>query len=205
MIIDIDIKIANSSGKLVHSFSKRFNEKLDLSDNIEKDNGMSKDFEDFLAEYLTASGRVVRKKLITEMPGSLQNNTGVRSGDGRYWEETEDGITDSEMEYRIRIGKNKVIAGRIPFQRLNRLNSVTDALDKAEDEYLGAAERSSVINRSDYTGFDGGGMNPDAGRKDITADLERNIQNLMIQAVEKYESNFYHMEKEREDYSITPD
>lgn len=205
MIIDIDIKIANSSGKLVHSFSKRFNEKLDLSDNIEKDNGMSKDFEDFLAEYLTASGRVVRKKLITEMPGSLQNNTGVRSEAGRYWEETEDGITDSEMEYRIRIGKNKVIAGRIPFQRLNRLNSVTDALDKAEDEYLGVAERSSVINRPDYTGFDGGGMNPDAGRKDITADLERNIQNLMIQAVEKYESNFYHMEKKREDYSITPD
>ena len=205
MIIDIDIKIANSSGKLVHSFSKRFNEKLDLSDNIEKDNGMSKDFEDFLAEYQTSSVRVVRKKLITEIPGSLQNNSGLRSEAGRYWEETEDGITDSEMEYRIRIGKNKVIAGRIPFQRLNRLNSVTDALDKAEDEYLGVSERSSAVNRPDYTGFDVGGMNPEAGRKDITADLERNIQNLMIQAVEKYESNFYHMEKEKEEYSIIPD
>ncbi len=205
MIIDIDIKIANSSGKLVHSFSKRFNEKLDLSDKIEKDNGISKDFEDFLAEYLTASGRVVRKKLITEMPESLQNNSGLRSESGRYWEEIDDGITDSEMEYRIRIGKNKVIAGKIPFQRLNRLNSVTDALDKAEDEYLGLSGRSSAINPADYTGFNGGSMNPDAGKKDITADFERNIQNLMIQAVEKYESNFYHMEKEREDYSIIPD
>lgn len=200
MIIDIDIKIANSSGKLVHSFSKRFNERLDLSDNIEKDNGMSKDFEDFLAEYLTASGRVVRKKLITEVSGGIQNS-GLKSEAGRYWEETDDGITDSEMEYRIRIGKNKVIAGRIPFQRLNRLNSVTNALDKAEDEYLGVSESSSIINRTDYTGFDGGGLSPDTGRKDVTADLERNIQNLMIQAVEKYESNFYHMEKEKEEYS----
>jgi hypothetical protein len=200
MIIDIDIKIANSSGKLVHSFSKRFNERLDLSDNIEKDNGMSKDFEDFLAEYLTASGRVVRKKLITEVSGGIQNS-GLRSEAGRYWEETDDGITDSEMEYRIRIGKNKVIAGRIPFQRLNRLNSVTNALDKAEDEYLGVSESSSIINRTDYTGFDGSGLSPDTGRKDVTADLERNIQNLMIQAVEKYESNFYHMEKEKEEYS----
>ncbi len=205
MIIDIDIKIANSSGKLVHSFSKRFNEKLDLSDKIEKDSGISKDFEDFLAEYLTESGRVVRKKLITEIPESLQKNSGLRSEDGRYWEETDDGITDSEMEYRIHIGKNKVIAGRIPLSRLNRLNSVTDALDQVEDEYLGESERSIAINRSDYTGFHGSGMNPDAGRKDITADFERNIQNLMIQAVEKYESNFYHMEKEKEDYGITPD
>ncbi len=199
MVIDIDIKIANSNGKLIHRFSKQFDEKLEVSEKIEKDTGLSKDFEDFLTEYLSASGRSVREKLIsyTDMPADLQSNMYLtEAGDSDPDGEGADRIPDSEMEYKIRIGNNKVIAGKIPFHRLSRLNAVADVLDKADREYEEASGKNGALNRTDHTGLYANHLS-DPRSKEIVVDLERNLKNLMIQAVEKYESNFYHTDEEK--------
>lgn len=200
MIIDIDIKIANSKGKLIHTFSKRFNEKLDLSEAIENEKGISKDFEDFLNEYLTESGRAVRKKLITPMYENSQKKQAIKEKDDLWWDDRSDKISDSEMEYRIRIGKNKVIAGKIPFQRLNRLNSVTDVLDTVEDEQLGIYDRSDIEEGDRYKDLSLGAIPSDYGKRDISAEFVRNLENLMIQAVKKYESSFYLTDGEMVEY-----
>lgn len=204
MIIDIDIKIANSKGKLIHTFSKRFNERLDLSD-IENSNSKIKDFEDFLAEYLTESGRIVRKKLIDQMSENPQSNPNSANEDNFLWDDTALDVSDSEMEYQIRIGKNKVIAGKIPFQRLNRLNSVTDALDMAEDAYLGMSDMQIGEDKDMYKDLQTGFLQPGYSKKDISEDFVRNLEKLMIQAIQKYESCFYHTDIEKKkppyDYS----
>lgn len=192
MIIDIDIKIAQSNGKLIHSFSKRFNEKLEVSEKIEKNTGLSKEFEDFLAEYLTASGRLVRDRLITDIPELLSNDTfpadSISGGN-----EPETAIADSEMEYKIRIGNNRVIAGRIPFLKLKRINTVTDAIETANRDFE-VTDPKKASGIGDSPGFSS--IDFESRKKDIARNLEKNLKSLMIQAVEKYESNFYHIQEE---------
>lgn len=198
MIIDIDIKIANSDGKMIHRFSKRFDEKLEISDKINKGSGISKDFEDFLSEYLTSSGRSYREKLITYPDTSAfdQNSRDQTEGEGPVMEkDTTGGITDSEMEYKIFLGNNKVLTGKIPFERLNRLNRVADVINKADNENIEVPDTKGYLDQSDYTSTYPKN-NLDYRSKEIVVDFERNLKNMMIQAVEKYESSFYHTGEE---------
>lgn len=211
MIIDIDIKIADSEGKLVKRFTKRFDEKAETAEKVKNKEGLSKDFEDFLSEYLSASGRQVRERLITYpgMETSFNDKRNTTKAQGLHREEEKEyGLMDSEMEYKIRIGNHKVIAGKIPFHRLSRLHSLADALEKAENENLtlsgeeGSGESYPVYNPGPGNGIFHGGSGPEhnlnSKSKELQGELEKNIKNLMIQAVEKYESSFYHTGEEEE-------
>jgi hypothetical protein len=198
MVIDIDIKIANSNGQLIHRFSKRFDEKAETAEKI-NNAGLSKDFEDFLSEYLSVSGRSIREKLISYPETPLLGQSMEEEEENLYGKDPSvNDYADSEMEYKIRIGKDKVIAGRIPFHRLTRLNTVTDALEREEISDRSMTEPQSISGGAYYQDFGGGTAdNPIINRnKDTMGDLEKNLKNLMIQAVEKYESSFYHMGEE---------
>lgn len=48
MLIDIDIKIADNEGKLIKQFSKRFDEKLNIPEKVEKERGQIKNSKNFL-------------------------------------------------------------------------------------------------------------------------------------------------------------
>lgn len=206
MVIDIDIKIANSNGQLIHRFSKRFDEKAESAEKINNE-GLSKDFEDFLAEYLSDSGRSIRDRLMNDPEAHLAAQRMVEKDEAMelYEEEsTADDCPDSEMEYKIRIGKDKVIAGKIPFHRLARLNTVKDALERDElsDKAMEEPHRDSAHSSDPFNGTAGSRTKHSTEtriknrKKDTIGDLEMNLKNLMIQAVEKYESSFYHMGEE---------
>ncbi|MGB8450709.1 MAG: hypothetical protein WCD89_00115 [Anaerocolumna sp.] len=196
MIIDIDIKIADSDGKMIHRFSKKFDEKLEVSEKINKDSGISKGFEEFLSEYLSVSGRSIREKLISNQDTVAfdEYNTESDAGDDNLYE-TSDGITDSEVEYKIRIGSKKVFVGKIPFQVMNRINAVTDALYQAENKERVKTDTTALPRQTDDAD-----MNIknhfDFTNKETVVDLDKNISTIMLQAVEKYESSFYHMDED---------
>ncbi len=194
----IDIKITNSDGKIVHHFKKQFDEKLTDSDKIEKNFEISKDFEEFLAEYLSASGRKIRERLMyyTDMQAVAQCNADQAAKESLIMEEEAEEIGDSEMEYKIRIGDNKVIAGKIPFHRWERLNKIADALDTADEEGFDVSDKKGLFKQNNYLGLCGNRKHD--FKKVEVKDLERNLKNLMTQVIEKYELNLYHSNEEPE-------
>ena len=199
MLIDIDIKIADNEGKLIKQFSKRFDEKLNIPEKVEKRKGTNKEFEEFLAEYLTASGRTVREKLIYSpyIPNGPQNTYTIVTGKNVIaQEEPEDNLPYNEMEYKIRIGKNQIITGTIPFERISRVSKLTDVLETIDSDgadYAGKGE----FNHTKFEKKLKSNISYSMDKKDIgeelkrkAADIERNLKNIMLQAVEKYEANF---------------
>ncbi|GEM_PF-3084033 len=199
MVIDIDIKIADNEGKQVHHFIKRFDEKLKDSEQFYAESRINMDFEKFLAGYLSASGRTIREKLIyPDTPISGRNHRERTAGESlSAVEGTADGYAVSELEYKIRIGNNKVIAGKIPFHKLDRLNKATDALYTPDDNSYNASVNNKLSDWPEYPDLYGN-KGSDSGSKVIPAELEKNLKNLMIQAVEKYESSFYHLSEEQD-------
>ncbi|QHQ61658.1 hypothetical protein Ana3638_13480 [Anaerocolumna sedimenticola] len=210
MLIDIDIKIADNEGKLIQHFSKRFDEKLNIPENVEKRSGIKREFEEFLAEYLTASGRTVREKLIYSpyIPDFPQSTFASVTGNGLLAEEEPAyEFTNNEMEYKIRIGKNQVITGTIPFERISRLGKIADVLETIDShkeaisgkagQFMNSGYEKKLKSEISYT------MNPNDIGEELerkAADIERNLKNIMLQAVEKYELNFYHINEETENY-----
>ncbi|WMJ88965.1 hypothetical protein [Anaerocolumna sp. MB42-C2] len=200
MLIDIDIKIADNEGKLIKQFSKRFDEKLNIPEKVEKRKGTNKEFEEFLAEYLTASGRTVREKLIYSpyIPDGPQNMyTMVTGKDVIAQEEPEDNLPYNEMEYKIRIGKNQVITGTIPFERISRVSKLADVLETIDSDRVDYTGKGEEFINTKYEKNLKSNISYSINQKDIgeelkrkAADIERNLKNIMLQAVEKYEANF---------------
>lgn len=67
MVIYIEIKIADSDGKILHIFENRLDEK-DVKPEEPVNNRINKDFENFLGEYLSFGGFALREKLIGKVP-----------------------------------------------------------------------------------------------------------------------------------------
>ena len=200
MLIDIDIKIADNEGKLIRHFSKRFDEQLNIPDKIGKGNGVKKEFEEFLAEYLTPSGRFVREKLICEpyMPDIYHYNSVIPTDKNLFTEEDLKGtLAFSGLEYKIRFPDQKEITGEIPFYKLKRLHKLTNALDAAENDKSEVPDGKLFSNPSDYPGLYKK-SNYEINKKEVAEMLEKDLKNLMLRAVERYELNFYHISEENE-------
>ena len=102
MLIDIDIKIEDSDGNLLNCFEKQFQEETDCLIRPENSVNFGKSFEDFLSEYLSESGHIVRNKL-------LYNCTGCSDTPDLCESSAEDAASDNasatnfesgEMEYK---------------------------------------------------------------------------------------------------------
>ena len=65
MIVDVDIHISNDEGVPIQNFTKRFDGRFE-GERISNTYVSGKKFEEFLAEYLSNSGRMYRENLLLD-------------------------------------------------------------------------------------------------------------------------------------------
>jgi hypothetical protein len=190
MIIDVDIGISNDEGRPLKRFHKHFDERFDKSSCIEN-NRIQNDFEDFLNKYLSVSGRTMRNQLICEENTELYTDYLY---DSISSELSSNGFSDDsgndELEYVIRIGEGKSIAGKIPLNHILKVKNLTEKIDKMQEKQV-SKETSSInhfINRNRYH-----------QKQQPTEQINAMFRTLISKAVECYEMNFYH-ETEEQDY-----
>jgi len=176
MLIDIDIKIADNDGTLVHHFEKRFDDEDTVCLEKLNNNHFGESFEDFLSEYMSFSGHAVREKLnsgntdstslIPCIPPDRTNliKRGVLSN-----------LENSEIDYRIRIGNKNVFIGRIPLTQTPYTVETNDIPKKLENENQNTTSLDQEL-----------------------ASLDNIINYAMLKAIAKYEVNLYPISKEEE-------
>jgi hypothetical protein len=193
MIVDIDIKIADSRGNILQHLIKRFDD-IDTSENrLNFSLDIGKSFEQFLSEYMTCSGRRVQEKLfsgkysLSDSPyrsgesisssGSTQSAGSLSSAIELPIQLQEDNLQENymdralegkEIEYLFRIGNGNIFSGKFPVKQLFQV----------EDTFL-ESQGISLPN------------NPSPGYEDLNY--------LMQKAIEKYESTFCHITQDQKE------
>lgn len=120
MVIDIDIRISDNKGKLLHRLEKHFDRLADTDDKFSLNVDLCKSFEQFLSEYMTNSGRIIRNKLIMRKMNPSETNID----------------RETEIEYNIKIGNNHVFYGTFPFDKLVQVpTSMVNAIEKYEANF----------------------------------------------------------------------
>lgn len=109
MDIDIDIKISEEDAENKKCYTKHFSGHIGPDDNVLYNAGGSKKFQEFLDEFLSVSGQIIRQNLIGKKPLASE----VRESCSLI-----DDIGDNELIYTIQLGKDKLFTGRIPIQDL---------------------------------------------------------------------------------------
>ncbi len=99
MLINIDIRIADNEGTLLHHFEKSFEDDFMCSEKLGH-HYIGESFDSFLSEYMSFSGHAVREKLIPSFSSAAAN---------------------SEMEYNIQIGTKRFFA-KIPINKISYPN-----------------------------------------------------------------------------------
>lgn len=146
MIIEIDIRIEDSDGRVLHRFENKYDDKVSAikeSQDYTDDVGM--DFCDFFSEYLSCSGAILREKLFQgnyTMKRDRSKRKVKKSTTNHHNEFNPDyeinpnskvtHLEDSELEYRIRIGDDKVLVGKIPLKLQPSTTSVTLQLNEED-------------------------------------------------------------------------
>lgn len=130
MLLDIDIRISNDEGVQVQRFTKHFDSKFDGSNITDENNSIGKSFHEFLSEYLSGSGRLIRDNLLDSNP--LDQAAPVRSVNGYSMlngpaYNPEDYA--AEVEYTLKLGDSQLITGHIPINKLFKLSRITSITD----------------------------------------------------------------------------
>lgn len=201
MVIDIDIKIADGNGKLLHRFEKCFEEGNNTSRNGAYLSDIGKSFEDFLAEYMSFSGRFIREKIMNNYHNMLYeqyNNTSHVNNTIETENEYDYNIDDAEMEYKIRIGSKKILIGKIPINKSkfttdigNNNNTINKQQTEIENNSIKKSKRNNsyysnkFINDRNDINFS---MNPII-LKNKKHEIDNILSYAMTKAIEKYESN----------------
>jgi hypothetical protein len=197
MIIDIDIKIADCDGTLLHRLEKRFDD-LDLPvEKLNYDTAIGKNFEDFLSEYMSSSGRTIREKLIQNYNTTFEqsNSDSKIEMHGSAKENVLDRFKTSHMEYNIRIGNKNLFTGIISLNHPSFLPAIKNTPLKDEKESVLYENEDS--QQTDY-------KIPSANRKELPSDQEEAdidtmidfVDFTMMKAIEKYEVNLYQVYEE---------
>ncbi|MFT4143836.1 MAG: hypothetical protein QM644_05220 [Mobilitalea sp.] len=151
MIIEIDIRIEDSDGKVFHRFENKYDDKISASiqsQDYNDDAGL--DFCDFLSEYLSFSGSLLREKLF-QGNYIMKRDKYRRKGKKATTKHSNEinprleipPFEDSELEYRIRIGDDKVLVGKVPLKLQPSTTSVTL---QVKEEVITHQEISSTSN-----------------------------------------------------------
>lgn len=207
MVIDIDIRIADSKGKILHHFENQYNEK-DSSFNRQENNIAGYDFEDFLAEYLSFSGFALREKLIKDsfsIPACQNQSEPETIPDIPEDDYDINKLKDSELEYRIRLGKNKVLIGKIPL----KIQSENCNLSQSDIDDADIKLKTSKEDKRNNVNIEK--MNPSTGLFKIKkvplhsdeAEIDTILNYAMVKAIEKYEANLSPTLSEA-DYNFEP-
>ncbi len=131
--IEFDIKITDHNGIVIQSTGTHFDKNVASDGKLATDDVLDIDFTDFLAEYLSTSGYFLREKLMKGRSSRRRKgHVGSKANkeDVKVIEPDDEGIPDllkgSELEYKIRIGNNKVLIGKIPLKLEDNSNPEMD-------------------------------------------------------------------------------
>jgi hypothetical protein len=202
MVIDIDIKIENDSGKVLHRFSKCFQDKADDFETPCKTFTLGMIFEDFLAEYLSVSGHAFRNKLIYKPNDYLEEErTDTALKETKVKGREDYGFSDHELEYKICIGNKKIYSGKIPITRLGHMDKTDqDKGSKEESTRVKFRERQRV--KKDDVLYRNIFKNLKNERFQTARVMNQKLKNMLLQAIERYEVNFTHLEEAPKEESL---
>lgn len=196
--IEFDIKITDHNGIVLQSTKNYYDEDISSGLLQDKDTVPGIDFTDFLAEYLSSSGFILRERLMKGYSSGRPKRR-VRGKPIKKVvkaielddEAMPDLLKASELEYKIRIGDNQIIVGRIS------LKPDADHAPKTESKVINA----SLTDEDTAIDEDTGNIKPSDNDEDTfreEASVSGNPSSIcsflnysMMKAIEKYEDNIY--------------
>ncbi|KAB1440581.1 hypothetical protein [Candidatus Galacturonibacter soehngenii] len=188
MILDIDIRVSSENGVQIHQFTKHFDSRFE-GRKIESGNVIDKSFEDFLAEFLSGSGKVIRNQLISKESKEITNHFNQQSTDLH------------NIEYTLKLGDSQFVSGKIPLDKLIHLSEMS-RLSSTPKEDLSFVSSSDFYDTQTNTN-----TSPDTtlmSSNDSLAlkrtifkpainleEVDQMFQQIITTAVTKYENNFF--------------
>lgn len=193
MILDIDIRISNDNGIQVQQFTKHFDSRFEgISGVGATNNTISKGFEEFLAEFLSSSGRVIRNNLITEDTAvSYTPNTSTYS----Y----------GDVEYTLKLGDSQSVCGHIPLNKLFRLSELSKLTNTTTDNKSSETDNNFIHETQIMTTPSTDAKNASSTNSSeplilkrtnfktgvTLSDINEMFQQFITNAVTRYEDSFY--------------
>lgn len=195
MILDIDIRVSSESGVQIHQFTKHFDSRFE-GRKIDSDyHVIEKNFEDFLAEFLSGSGKVIRNQLIINESKEIANQFNQQS------------TSLHNIEYTLKLGDSQFVSGKIPLDKLIHLNEISRLSDtpkktlNSQESSLDIFDTHSTSNTNDVTSLttsnDSLALKRTIFKPAINLEeVDQMFQQIITTAVEKYENNFFIHEQE---------
>ena len=152
MLIDIDIKIADNSGNLVHHFEKRFDD-ADTAclEQLKNDYG-GESFDNFLSEYMSFSGHAVKEKLISGHAADINTNGSLSSVTTDPLEkEAVTAAVDGNIEYQISIGNKPVFARTISYSQIPAFTDTSDSSVSSQNGEPGLFSQKQELGTGEGT------------------------------------------------------
>lgn len=192
MILDIDIRISNDNGVQIQQFSKHFDSRFEGMSGIgTTNNSISKGFEEFLAEFLSSSGRVIRNNLISE-PTAISDAVNYNQYPG-------------DVEYTLKLGDSGAVSGHIPLNKLFRLSELSKFTDQSYSSNVSEVESQlseldqKQISSNEYSKMPATPNDDDSlvyKRSNFKTsvsltEVDEMFRQFITTAVERYEDSFY--------------
>jgi hypothetical protein len=202
--IEFDIKITDSAGKVLHRFENRFDEDVSSDRKQKMDAVLKIDFSDFLAEYLSSSGFFLREKLMNgrySKKSNLYKHDFVPDEDTDEEESILNRLKDSELEYKIHIGSNKVLIGKIPLKIETEADS--EILEEKCTEDLLSSEEKTALEEVTVSNKQSLSKNTSCSKEPLSSEVKIHSKEQLYSQV-KLHSNESSFSKDKPLYSKKP-
>lgn len=193
MLLDIDIRISNDEGVQVQRFTKHFDSKFDGSNITDENNSIGKSFHEFLSEYLSGSGRLIRDNLLDSNPQSqavpVRSVNGYSMLNGPAYNPAD---YAAEVEYTLKLGDSQLITGHIPINKLfklSRITSITDNISNTQtaidtkDNKVAEGPDDLVLKRNNFK--------QQIKPAYTLMEVDEMFKCFIANAVERYEDSFF--------------
>lgn len=193
MLLDIDIRISNDEGVQVQRFTKHFDSKFDGSNITDENNSIGKSFHEFLSEYLSGSGRLIRDNLLDSNP--LDQAAPVRSVNGYSMLNVpaynpEDYA--AEVEYTLKLGDSQLITGHIPINKLFKLSRITSITDNISNTQTAIdTKNNKVAEGPDDLVLKRNNFKQQIKPSYTLMEVDEMFKCFIANAVERYEDSFF--------------
>lgn len=193
MLLDIDIRISNDEGVQVQRFTKHFDSKFDGSNITDENNSIGKSFHEFLSEYLSGSGRLIRDNLLDSNP--LDQAAPVRSVNGYSMLNGPDYNPENyaaEVEYTLKLGDSQLITGHIPINKLFKLSRITSITDNISNTQTAIdTKNNKVAEGPDDLVLKRNNFKQQIKPAYTLMEVDEMFKCFIANAVERYEDSFF--------------
>lgn len=193
MLLDIDIRISNDEGVQVQRFTKHFDSKFDGSNITDENNSIGKSFHEFLSEYLSGSGRLIRDNLLDSNP--LDQAAPVRSVNGYSMLNGPDYNPENyaaEVEYTLKLGDSQLITGHIPINKLFKLSRITSITDNISNTQTAIdTKNNKVVEGPDDLVLKRNNFKQQIKPAYTLMEVDEMFKCFIANAVERYEDSFF--------------